>query len=119
MTKLQVVEKTEKEYKDIIVAFHDFDVTSGGDGIRGDEMADLCSKDWGICTTFTKSLGALATRVEELPQEERKVVMPRVQKLMSMMESSPKSFGWKMRAKIGERTRWYDLPDADGDQELQ
>jgi hypothetical protein len=25
--------------------------------------------------------------------------------------SAPKSRGWKMRAKIGERKRWYDVPE--------
>ncbi len=115
MTKLQVVEKTEKEYKDMIVAFHDYDVTLGPDGIRGDEIADLCSKDWGVYTTFWKSLEALMAKVEGLEDGERSRVVIRVQKLMSMMESAPKSFGWKMRARIGERSRWYELPDADGD----
>ena len=115
MTKLQVVEKTEKEYKDLIVAFHDFDVTSGRDGIRGDEIADLCSKDWGVYTTFIKSLEALLEKTRSLPEAERMIVTSRVQKLTRMMESEPKSFGWRMRARIGERTRWYDLPEKDGD----
>ena len=115
MTKLQVVEKTEKEYKDLVVAFHDHDVTSGGEGIKGDEIAGLCSKDWGVYTTFWKSLEALKdwTVANEIP--ERDVVLARVQKLMSAMEATPKSFGWKMRARVGERTRWYELPDADSD----
>ncbi len=115
MTKLQVVEKTEKEYKDMIVAFHDFDVTSGPQGIRGDEIADLCSKDWGIYTTFWKSLEAVASKTGGLEGPERVTVMSRIQKLMAMMESAPKSFGWRMRARIGERTRWYELPDSDQD----
>lgn len=115
MTKLQVVEKTEKEYKDLVVAFRDFDVTTTPGGIRGDEIADLCSKDWGIYTTFWKSLEALRARAEELDGDANSVVMPRIQKLMTMMEAAPKSFGWKMRARIGERTRWYELPQVDGD----
>ncbi len=119
MTKLQVVEKTEKEYKDLMVTFRDFDVTAGKSGIRGDEIADLCSKDWGIYTTFTKSLESLLLKVGELEETERQTVVSRVQKLMAMMEAAPKSFGWKMRARIGERTRWYDLPESDGDAMLR
>jgi hypothetical protein len=115
MTKLQVVEKTEKEYKDLLVAFHDFDVTSGKEGIRGDEIADLCAKDWGIYTTFSKSLESLMAKAEGLLDGERSIVISRIQKLIGMMESAPKSFGWRMRSRIGERTRWYDLPDVDGD----
>ena len=115
MTKLQVVEKTEKEYKDLVVAFRDYDVQQGGDGIRGDEIADLCSKDWGVYTTFSKSLESLLGYAEGLDEARRSVVVPRVQKLVLMMEAAPKSLGWRMRARIGERTRWYDLPNADGD----
>ena len=115
MTKLQVVEKTQKEYKDLLVAFHDFDVTSGRDGIRGDEIADLCSKDWGVYTTFWKSLEALMLKAEDLDESERTRVVSRIQRLMAMMEAAPKSFGWRMRARIGERTRWYELPEVDGD----
>ncbi len=118
MTKLQVVEKTEKEYKDLTVAFYDFDVTSGPDGIRGDEIADLCSRDWGMYTTFRKSLEALEAKASDLDGNEQTRVIKRIQKLMAMMDSAPKTFSWRMRARIGERQRWYDLPDADGDSML-
>jgi hypothetical protein len=118
MTKLQVVEKTEKEYKDLTVAFYDFEVTSGPDGIRGDEIADLCSKDWGLYTTFRKSLEALEAKAANLDGNEQARVIQRIQRLMAMMYSAPKSFGWRMRARIGERQKWYDTPDADGDSML-
>ena len=115
MTKLQVVEKTEKEYKDLLVALYDHDVGTEGNGIRGDEIADLCSKDWGIYTTFLKSLESLQMKSQELDEGERMVVTARIQKLVAMMESAPKSFGWRMRARVGERTKWYELPEKDGD----
>lgn len=115
MTKLQVVEKTDKEYLDLIAAFRDFDVTREMSGIRGEEIADLCSKDWGIYTTFTKSLEALLAKAETLNSDDRNTVVPRIQKLMAIMGGRPKSLAWKMRARIGEKARWYDLPDTDGD----
>lgn len=115
MTKLQVVEKTDKEYLDLIAAFRDFAVTDGGEGIRGNEIAELCAKDWGMYTTFNKSLHALLARAEVLSDEERSVVTPRIQKLISMMKSRPKSLSWKIRARIGEKARWYELPESDGD----
>ena len=115
MTKLQVVEKSEKEYLDLMAAFHDFDVTDGKSEIRGREIAELCSRDWGLYTTFSKSLEALLARAESLAGDDRGIVMPRIRKLIASMESEPKSFGWRMRARIGEKARWYDLPEADGD----
>ncbi|MGP8124500.1 MAG: hypothetical protein ACLQEQ_01330 [Nitrososphaerales archaeon] len=115
MTKLQVVEKTDKEYLDLIAAFLDFDVSDRMGGIRGDEIAELCSRDWGIYTTFTKSLESLLARAETLKDEDKNRVLPRVQKLMAMIGGKPKSIAWRMRARIGEKARWYDLPDTDGD----
>jgi hypothetical protein len=118
MTKLQVVEKTEKEYKDLVVAFRDFEVTTRPGGIRGDEIAGLCSRDWGIYTTFRKSLEALTARALEFDGDAEGAVIPRIEKLTAMMEAAPKTLGWRMRARIGERTRWYDLPDEVGDAPL-
>ncbi len=118
MTKLQVVEKTDKEYLDLIAAFRDFGVTDGRGDIQANEIADLCSKDWGIYTTFWKSLESLLMRAEALGSDDRNIVVPRIQRLMAAMDEKPKSFSWKVRARIGERTRWYDLPETDGDSML-
>jgi hypothetical protein len=62
---------------------------------------------------------SLEAATQIIDNDERKTVVSRVQKLTGMIEPAPKSFGWKMRARIGERTRWYDLPEADGDAMLQ
>ncbi len=34
-----------------------------------------------------------------------------IRALLGRIEEEPKSFGWKLRAKIGDRKRWYDLPE--------
>ncbi|MBI3859047.1 MAG: hypothetical protein HY296_02235 [Thaumarchaeota archaeon] len=114
MTKLQVVEMTDKEFLDLEAAFNDFDVASGGKGIRGDEISELCAKDWGMYTTFRKSLHALCERIAATDGEGSPGAQ-RVRLLIRMMDERPKTLGWKMRARVGERTRWYELPDTDGD----
>ena len=43
----------------------------------------------------------------------RSVVGDRVTRLKKMIEDAPKSFKWKMRARVGERVQWYELPEAD------
>jgi hypothetical protein len=115
MTKLQVVEKTDKEYLDLLAAFKDHQVTDGAEGIRGGEIAELCSRDWGIHTTFRKTLESLLARAQTLEPSDRSVVVSRIQRLVSMIDDHPKSLSWKMRARIGEKAKWYDLPDADND----
>jgi hypothetical protein len=34
-----------------------------------------------------------------------------IRALLGRIEEEPKTFGWKMRTKIGDRKRWYDLPE--------
>ncbi len=115
MTKLQVVERTEKELLDLSAAFHDFQVTWMEGGIQGGEIAGLCAKDWGMYTTFTKTLGALSERARNAGGEGSGVVLERVDRLAAMIRSEPKSLSWKMRARVGERAKWYELPEKDGD----
>ena len=33
--------------------------------------------------------------------------------LSKAIEESPKTFGWKMRAKVGDKVKWYQLPEPD------
>jgi len=35
------------------------------------------------------------------------VLHDRIAKLLQAIESAPKTLGWKMRSKIGTRSRWY------------
>jgi len=30
-----------------------------------------------------------------------------------MIEDKPKDFRWRMRARVGEKVKWYELPEAD------
>jgi hypothetical protein len=114
MTKLQVVEKTDKEYLDLFAAFKDFDVIEGkkGKGILGDEIAELVSKNWGKYTTFAKSMEALKQKAETLESGDKKLIVSRIEILFSIMCSHPKSPAWRIRSTIGEKARWYELPET-------
>jgi hypothetical protein len=114
-TKLQIVEVTEKDYKDMMAIILDHEVGDSDDGmINGAYLAKLCGADWGIYKTMTMSLGRLTEVLNEFQLgEDGKVVETRVHALSKMIEDEPKSLRWKMRARIGERTPWYRLPEAD------
>ena len=114
ITKLQVVEMTEKEFKDLAAAFNDYEVTADETGINGERIAELCSRDWGIYRTFTGSLMRLRGSLRPLNGSSEKIASE-VDHLLGMIEGSPKTLSWKLRAKIGESIRWYELPEADGD----
>ena len=47
----------------------------------------------------------------DLPDAERSRIEAGIDALLERLEQEPKSRGWKLRAKIGERKRWYELPE--------
>ena len=46
-----------------------------------------------------------------LDEKEKEAVVERLARLRQVIEEAPKSMKWKMRAKVGEKKRWYDLPE--------
>jgi hypothetical protein len=116
-TKLQVVEMTEREYKDIVALMHDHEISDSdtSEMINGTYLAKLCADDWGIYKTFTINISDILAALDgyQLDSKEKEIVRERLNKLNSLIENAPKSMGWKMRAKIGEKKRWYELPEGD------
>jgi len=116
-TKLQVVEITEREYRDIISLLNDHEISNADapETINGKYLAKLCSEDWGIYKTFTINLGNIVTSLSHyaLGPETEETVRKRVQELTSLIENEPKSLAWKLRARVGEKVQWYELPERD------
>jgi len=115
-TKLQIVEINEKDIKDILTVLVDYDVTdTDKDSINGAYLAKLCGEDWGVYKTFTINLDRILSSLpeKELNEGQMATVKARAERLKQAIEDAPKSFKWKMRARIGERSVWYQLPEAD------
>ncbi len=114
LTKLQIVELNEKDVRDALALLCDHPVgDEDGDAVNGAHIARLCASDWGLWRTFTANLDALNGHIEryELSIEDKGRIADRIQELQARIEKEPKTFGWKMRSKIGERKRWYELPE--------
>lgn len=118
MTKLQIIEINEKDYKDLTCLLLDHPLSESDDdrSINAAYVASLCSGDWGIYRTFTRNLDWLKTFVKEsdLEQDKRGLVLSRIDALLARIEKEPKSMRWKMRAKIGDKVAWYDTPERVG-----
>ena len=116
-TKLQIVEINEKDVKDIFAILLDHEVSEGEglDVIGASYISKLCAEDWGVYKTFSMNLDRLASYAERigLDQEQNRRIVDQVGKLKGFIEAAPKSMGWKMRARVGERKKWYELPEAD------
>jgi hypothetical protein len=114
LTKLQIIELNEKDVRDALALLHDHPVEDAdGDSVNAKRIAQLCAADWGLWRTFTANLNALGNHVGryDLQEEAKQRIADRIQELLERIEQEPKSFGWKMRSKIGDRKRWYELPE--------
>lgn len=110
--KLQIVETNEKDYLDLCALFADHDLSEDESGINATYIADLAASDWGLWRT----LGMVAERSErfarELPEfDAGERVADRLRRLRTALDSVPKSRSWKLRSRVGDRKRWYELPE--------
>ena len=54
---------------------------------------------------------AVALADEGLDDKSRAVIARRIEALTAAIEAAPKSRRWKLRARVGERKRWYEEPE--------
>ena len=114
VTKLQIAELNEKDVRDALALFHGHRVDErDGDAINSARIAELCRTDWGLWRTLTGNLAACRDHLAQydLPEDEKVRVRGEMDALLDRIEREPKSRGWKLRARIGERKRWYALPE--------
>ena len=114
LTKLQIIELNEKDIRDTVLLFHGHPIADRDDGaVNGAQIAAMCASDWGLWRTITANLERCRGHVGdyELPDADRERIQSRFDELLQRIEDEPKTRGWKLRARVGERKRWYDLPE--------
>ena len=113
LEKMQIVEINLKDFKDTIVLMLEHPLShreSGQKSIDTDYIADMMRRDWGFYHTFTTNLKRVPEHFAAFPSlqdSELKLIRARMEELLSVLEAAPKTMGWKMRAKVGTRARWY------------
>jgi len=116
-TKLQIIQTNEKDVGDsiCILVDHETGVGDASGVISEQRLARLCAEDWGIYKTFTTKLAMLNVAVERWKMSEADIglVRGRIERLIGTIERVPKAFQWRLRAVVGERVRWYELPEED------
>jgi hypothetical protein len=113
LEKLQIVNMSEKDFKDSLVLLfaHDLAEDDREDTINTAYIAGLLSSDWGFWYTLTTNLQGmrdLLPRVEALSEDQSQLISERIGDLLSRIEAEPKSMGWRMRSKVGTKKRWYE-----------
>ncbi len=114
LTKAQIVHLNGKDVTDLVAVFVDHKVADhDDDAINATHIAELCANDWGLWRTVTGTLQHLSKEVSQLglAASSPQLVIDRVAELRGAIDSAKKSGKWKMRSRIGERVKWYELPE--------
>jgi hypothetical protein len=114
LTKLQVVELTKKDLHDIATLLHQHAVDAhDDDAINADFIAELTADDWGLWRTVKLNVERVHEQVDSLALDPaaKERVLERTDALWERIEREPKSRKWRMRDRVGDRKRWYELPD--------
>jgi hypothetical protein len=116
LTKLQVWEINAKDLGDTTCLLADCPLTDAGaadrESIDTQRILALTGTDWGICHTLERNLRNVATFAAGLrPADSRCDPIAQAEALLSAIAAGRKSLAWRMRARIGERVRWYETPE--------
>lgn len=109
LTKLQIIELNEKDLLDTMALFQDHPVLESDAGLNASYVARLAASDWGLYKTLTINLARARTFASE--HSFPAILVERIALLLQSIEAHPKSLTWKTRALVGERVRWYELPE--------
>ncbi|TMG23629.1 MAG: nucleotidyltransferase family protein [Chloroflexi bacterium] len=112
LSKLQIYEVNRKDLVDVaaLMLDHTIEARNHEDAIEAAYIARLAAADWGMYRTLQVNIERLRAMLEEL-EIDRELVKARLDELWSAIDSEPKPFKWRVRAQVGDRVRWYELPE--------
>jgi hypothetical protein len=114
LTKLQVVELTDKDMRDAVALLLAHEVSDHDrDAINAEVIATLTAEDWGLWRTTQLNLERMreGTGTLGLEPDDERLLLNRIDSLWGRIEHRTKSRRWRLRAKVGDRKRWYEVPD--------
>jgi uncharacterized protein YggL (DUF469 family) len=111
LQKAQICKINEKDIKDMIIMLREHELgETEKEAVNMHYIAKLLSNDWGFWYTVTTNLNKVKEflgQYETLTEEDRNEVKAKIDKLVKALEDEPKTFKWKVRAKIGTSKKWY------------
>ena len=112
LMKLQIVELNDKDLRDILAILVDHGLV-GEDALDVGRLQRLAGGDWGLEHTIRGTLARVAAAIPTsgLAPEAAGIAKERVDRLVAALDAGQKSIGWRLRARVGERVRWYELPE--------
>lgn len=113
-----------KDLKDclLLLKAHEIGEKSEKGSIDALYIAKILAQDWGFWYTATTNLKNLRKFIAELDRlgseaginlervekKDREQIANRIEAILERINREPKSFGWRMREKIGTKKKWYN-----------
>jgi hypothetical protein len=113
-----------KDLKDCLLLLKAHGIREKGEKESIDALyvAKVLAQDWGFwytATTNLKKLGRFISEIEKLGpeveidpkligKEDREEITVKIEALLERINEETKAFGWKMRAKVGTKKKWYN-----------
>lgn len=143
LQKLQIVQMTTTDMIDagVLLATHEVSSSNSNDNRSSDSLADipvaelgqppgqetidaghiarLLARDWGFHHTATRNLHRVCEQLApagaaDVGAEGNLRAQDRVRRLLTAIETEPKTLAWRMRDKVGERKQWWqDVDDRE------
>jgi hypothetical protein len=118
LSKLQIVELNEKDAQDVLYLVSAYPVRDGDEpGTIGlERVRPLVANDWGWWRTITLNLDHIVALAGGpgralVPDGGEQDAVQQLTALREAVDATPKSLRWKARARVGERVRWYEMPE--------
>jgi hypothetical protein len=119
LTKLQIVALNAKDRGDLYALLLACEIAErdveddGTAAIDARRIAALAGADWGLHHTLELNLARLREGLADgsLTGEQRALLEGRIAALALVLERAPKSRAWRLRARVGERRRWFEEPE--------
>jgi hypothetical protein len=116
LTKLQIVQLNEKDQRDIFALLLEHELGSSDDEtVNVDVIGQALADDWGLWRTCTGNLARVQKVIGnyDLSPAHESGLRRRIADLSQHIDARPKSRRWRLRARVGERLRWYEEPEEE------
>jgi hypothetical protein len=111
LSKMQIYEVNRKDLVDLIALLLDHPIATGDEeAIDADYVARITAEDWGMYRTLKLNIEKLLATLDEM-EVDQDLVRARVTELWTVVDGRPKPLKWRLRAQVGDRLQWYELPE--------
>src|ERR1700674_4699635 len=111
LSKLQIYEVNRKDLVDLTALLLDHPVESGSDeAIDAEYIAGLTADDCRLYHALEVNIEKLEATLDEL-EVDRVLVRSRLAEIRKAVDAKSKPLKWRLRAQVGDRVKWYELPE--------